>query len=159
MEALLAEGQVAAEPQSGDVPDNKLLLTHAEVAKPSMSPLNIVCASSGAAKVSLLAFGDFLLAELAVQDPTHPAPLACSILHVSPNPTSGILLNPGVLSFCGQGLNSHDTQGTFSLKATSLAHAQAELIGEFRYLCLVIQHSNTGEIVVPTQLSSTPDMH
>lgn len=85
MGALL-EAQGSAEPQGGDVPDSRLLLSHAELAQPSMGSLNIVCAASRAAKVSLLAFGDFLLAELAVQDPSKPAALPCSILHVRSGP-------------------------------------------------------------------------
>ena len=115
MDTLL-EGQATADSQSGDVPDSKLLLTHAEVAKPAMSPLNIVCASSRAAKVSLLALGDFLLAELGVHNPAKPAPLACSILHVCPDPFLWHLsLRRGVLSFYDRRLDAHNIQGQCSL--------------------------------------------
>lgn len=82
----LLEAQVAADSQSSAVPDSKLLLAHAELARPSRWPLNIVCASSHAAKVSLLAFEDFLLAELEAQDPTTAAGQACSVLHVRSGP-------------------------------------------------------------------------
>ncbi len=85
MDALL-EAHASAEPQGGDVPDKRLLLAHAELARPSLGSLNIVCAASRSAKVSLLAFGDFLLAELQVQDPSKSAVLPCSILHVGSSP-------------------------------------------------------------------------
>ena len=81
MDTLL-EAQASTEPQGGDAPDNRLLLAHAELARQSMGPLSIVCAASRSAKVSLHAFGDFLLAELQVQDPSKAAALPCSILHV-----------------------------------------------------------------------------
>ena len=85
MDSLL-EAQVNADSHSSAVPDSKLLLAHAELAKPSRGPLNIICASKRAAKVFLLAFGDFLLAELQAQDPTTGRPLACSVLHVCSGP-------------------------------------------------------------------------
>ena len=97
MESLL-DAQNSADAQSADVADSKLLAAHAELAKPSMGPLNIVCTSSGAAQMSLYAFGDFLLAELEVEHPTKPAALTWNILHVSSALLSGDVFSK-VLSF------------------------------------------------------------
>ena len=82
------DAQVAADTKGSEVPDSMLLHAHAELAKPCMGPLSIVCASSPATSVSLLAFGDFLLAELQVQSPTKAAALVCDILHVRSDPHS-----------------------------------------------------------------------
>ena len=79
---LLLEAQSPADPQKDAVPDSKLLEGYARLAKPSLGQLDIVCASCGDSRLSLHAFGDFLLAELGLQHPGQDVN-ARKIVHVS----------------------------------------------------------------------------
>lgn len=93
----MLEAQHGAYAHKGDVPDSELLHAYAELAKPSMEPLNIVCASSGPARVSLLAYGDFLLAELGAEH-AQPNEAAWRVLHVRSQSCS-----PAVTMLCSSG--------------------------------------------------------
>ena len=92
MEHML-EVQPPSDPQKAEVADKKLLHAFAELARPAMGPLNIICISSGAAKISLLAYGDTLLAELDMGHPTGPTGvLQWRVLHVRSRPIVHSLL-------------------------------------------------------------------
>ncbi len=85
----MPEMQPPSDPQKAEVEDKKLLHAFAELGRPAMGPLNIICISSGAAKVSLVAYGDTLLAELDMGHPTGPTGvIQWKILHVRSCPSS-----------------------------------------------------------------------
>ena len=79
---VLLEAQSPADSQKDAVPDSKLLPGYARLAKPSLGQLDVVCTSSGNSRLSLHAFGDFLLAELGLQHPGLDVN-ARKIVHVS----------------------------------------------------------------------------